>query len=161
MADAPVEIKREPADVPSGDEDVESNGASPKGLDAGDGKLPSTPTKKANGDSEVKVKEERTEDYEKLIAYGLDMKVASRLDDIYKTGESSCLHSFLTQSQHLNDAFESFLSPQANSLTRTWTSGRWTPSRSSPPTAPSPSSPSSWSPTWSTSQTSLHTSAGS
>ena len=29
----------------------------------------------------------RTIDYEKLIEYGLDAKVAEKLDDIYKTGK--------------------------------------------------------------------------
>lgn len=32
---------------------------------------------------------ERTADYPKLLAYGLDKKVAAKLDDIYKTGEIS------------------------------------------------------------------------
>ncbi len=36
--------------------------------------------------AEVTVKKERTEDYDKLIGYGLDTKVASRLDEIYQTG---------------------------------------------------------------------------
>ena len=31
---------------------------------------------------------ERTEDHAKLLEYGLDKKVADRLDDIYKTGDS-------------------------------------------------------------------------
>lgn len=30
---------------------------------------------------------ERTEDYQKLLEYGLDEKVAAKLDDIYKTGK--------------------------------------------------------------------------
>ena len=30
---------------------------------------------------------EKTEDYPKLLEYGLDKKVASKLDDIYKTGK--------------------------------------------------------------------------
>lgn len=30
---------------------------------------------------------ERTEDYRKLLEYGLDEKVAAKLDDIYKTGK--------------------------------------------------------------------------
>jgi hypothetical protein len=32
------------------------------------------------------VKAERTEDYAKLVEYGLDEKVAGKLDEIYKTG---------------------------------------------------------------------------
>lgn len=32
---------------------------------------------------------DRTADYPKLLAYGLDKKVAAKLDDIYKTGEIS------------------------------------------------------------------------
>lgn len=35
---------------------------------------------------DVKLKVERTEDFQKLIACGLDEKVAAKLDDIYKTG---------------------------------------------------------------------------
>lgn len=30
---------------------------------------------------------ERTEDYPKLLEYGLDKRVATKLDEIYKTGE--------------------------------------------------------------------------
>lgn len=35
----------------------------------------------------VDVDPERTEDYQKLLEYGLDEKVAAKLDDIYKTGK--------------------------------------------------------------------------
>ena len=38
----------------------------------------------ADGDSSPV---ERTEDHAKLLEYGLDKKVADRLDDIYKTGD--------------------------------------------------------------------------
>ena len=39
-----------------------------------------------NGLDSPKKTEERTQDYKSLIDYGLDTKVAGRLDDIYKTG---------------------------------------------------------------------------
>jgi hypothetical protein len=39
-----------------------------------------------NGLDSPKKSEERTQDYKSLIDYGLDTKVAGRLDDIYKTG---------------------------------------------------------------------------
>ena len=32
--------------------------------------------------------DDKTEDHAKLIEYGLDKKVADRLDDIYKTGDA-------------------------------------------------------------------------
>lgn len=35
----------------------------------------------------------RTQDYEKLIEYGLDSKVAEKLDDIYQTGKN-CTYSW-------------------------------------------------------------------
>lgn len=35
----------------------------------------------------VEADTERTEDYQKLLDYGLDEKVAAKLDDIYKTGK--------------------------------------------------------------------------
>lgn len=51
----------------------------------------------AEGNGEIKMEEkqskedmecvERTEDYAKLIQYGLDEKVAGKLDEIYKTGK--------------------------------------------------------------------------
>lgn len=47
----------------------------------------------AEGNGEVAKEEsmvvsaDRTEDYQKLIDYGLDEKVAAKLDDIYKTGK--------------------------------------------------------------------------
>ena len=51
----------------------------------------------AEGNGEIKMEEkqskeemecvERTEDYAKLIQYGLDEKVAAKLDEIYKTGK--------------------------------------------------------------------------
>lgn len=49
----------------------------------GNGEIIDDTTKKAEdrGDGE------KTEDYPKLIAYGLDKKVAAKLDDIYKTGK--------------------------------------------------------------------------
>ena len=42
-------------------------------------------TSKMNG-SKSGSSETRTPDYAKLIQYGLDNKVASRIDDIYQTG---------------------------------------------------------------------------
>lgn len=36
---------------------------------------------------EQQQQQQRTEDYEKLLEYGLDEKVAAKLDDIYKTGK--------------------------------------------------------------------------
>ena len=41
-----------------------------------------------NGLDSPKKMEERTQDYKSLIDYGLDTKVAGRLDDIYKTGNT-------------------------------------------------------------------------
>lgn len=48
----------------------------------------------AEGNGEIKMEEkqeienvERTEDFNKLMQYGLDEKVAAKLDDIYKTGK--------------------------------------------------------------------------
>lgn len=50
----------------------------------------------ADGNGEVTIKNdvsatdedngEKTEDYPKLIEYGLDVKVASKLDEIYRSG---------------------------------------------------------------------------
>nr|CAI5842919.1 unnamed protein product [Callosobruchus analis] len=48
----------------------------------GNGEVPEEPMK-IDGSSDV----ERTEDYHKLIEYGLDEKVAAKLDEIYKTGK--------------------------------------------------------------------------
>lgn len=54
-----------------------------KDMAEGNGEIIDDTTKKAEdrGDGE------KTEDYPKLIAYGLDKKVAAKLDDIYKTGK--------------------------------------------------------------------------
>ena len=51
----------------------------------------------AEGNGEVPIKNEivgqeddnieKTEDYPKLIEYGLDIKVASKLDEIYRSGQ--------------------------------------------------------------------------
>lgn len=45
----------------------------------------------AEGNGDVSIKEEtnveRTHDYHKLIDYGLDPIVASKLDEIYQTGK--------------------------------------------------------------------------
>lgn len=48
----------------------------------------------AEGNGEIKMEEkqemenlERTEDFNKLMQYGLDEKVAAKLDEIYKTGK--------------------------------------------------------------------------
>ena len=45
----------------------------------------------AEGNGELSIKEEhdleRTLDYHKLIDYGLDAKVATKLDEIYQTGK--------------------------------------------------------------------------
>ena len=68
---------------------------------------------------------EMSEDFNKLLEYGLDPKVAHRLDDIFKTEKLS--HSDLG-----------------------WTSGRWSPSRSYRWRTPWPSSRSSWTRSWST-----------
>ena len=46
-----------------------------------------------NGLDSPKKMEERTQDYKSLIDYGLDTKVAGRLDDIYKTGNTKYLTS--------------------------------------------------------------------
>lgn len=50
---------------------------------------------------------ERTADYPKLIDYGLDKKVAAKLDEIYRTGEISfkvCItpHSYSISSSHIH-----------------------------------------------------------
>ncbi|XP_043068363.1 heterogeneous nuclear ribonucleoprotein Q isoform X17 [Drosophila bipectinata] len=59
--------------------------------------VPSGPTKMAEGNGELlddinqkaddRGDGERTEDYPKLLEYGLDKKVAGKLDEIYKTGK--------------------------------------------------------------------------
>ena len=41
----------------------------------------------ADEDDDEDDSKERTEDHAKLLEYGLDKKVADRLDDIYKTGD--------------------------------------------------------------------------
>jgi hypothetical protein len=41
---------------------------------------------KSNVKQEQDTKIDRTEDYAKLVEYGLDEKVAGKLDEIYKTG---------------------------------------------------------------------------
>lgn len=46
----------------------------------GNGEVPEEPMK-------IEQDVERTEDYQKLIDYGLDEKVAAKLDEIYKTGK--------------------------------------------------------------------------
>nr|CAH7746074.1 unnamed protein product [Callosobruchus chinensis] len=53
-----------------------------KAMAEGNGEVPEEPMK-IDGSSDV----ERTEDYHKLIEYGLDEKVAAKLDEIYKTGK--------------------------------------------------------------------------
>lgn len=50
----------------------------------GNGEIIDDTTKKAEQD---RGDGEKTEDYPKLIEYGLDKKVAAKLDDIYKTGK--------------------------------------------------------------------------
>ena len=44
----------------------------------------------AEGNGDVSIKEEtdveRSQDYHKLLDYGLDPKVAAKLDEIYQTG---------------------------------------------------------------------------
>ncbi len=47
-----------------------------------------------NGFDSPKKSEGRTEDYKFLIDYGLDAKVAGRLDDIYKTGVYSIFQNW-------------------------------------------------------------------
>lgn len=39
------------------------------------------------GDPGSQIDGERTEDYQKLISYGLNEKVAAKLDEIYKQGK--------------------------------------------------------------------------
>jgi len=39
-----------------------------------------------NGDVSTKESTNRSQDYSKLITYGLDAKVAGKLDEIYQTG---------------------------------------------------------------------------
>lgn len=51
----------------------------------GNGELLAEESIKAESSSSSSV--ERTEDYQKLIDYGLDEKVAAKLDEIYKTGK--------------------------------------------------------------------------
>lgn len=46
----------------------------------GNGEVPEEPMK-------IEQDVERTEDYQKLLEYGLDEKVAAKLDEIYKTGK--------------------------------------------------------------------------
>lgn len=41
---------------------------------------------KSNVKQDQDTKIDRTEDYAKLVEYGLDEKVAGKLDEIYKTG---------------------------------------------------------------------------
>lgn len=43
-------------------------------------------------DKSKDTKIDRTEDYKKLVDYGLDEKVASKLDEIYKTGINLTFH---------------------------------------------------------------------
>ena len=43
--------------------------------------------------------DDKTEDHAKLIEYGLDKKVADRLDDIYKTGDALSVSYALIISQ--------------------------------------------------------------
>jgi len=74
----------------------------PEVLSNGDenGSVESSPSKSGSGSpksnvSDVKSIGERSADYHKLIEYGLDEKVAIRLEEIYKTGKLS--HSDLDQ----------------------------------------------------------------
>jgi len=74
----------------------------PEVLSNGDenGSVESSPSKSGSGSpksiaSDVKSIGERSADYHKLIEYGLDEKVALRLEEIYKTGKLS--HSDLDQ----------------------------------------------------------------
>lgn len=71
-----VKVKEEPKSdtEEDGDDSKKDASASPKESDAS----PSAPASEES--------KEKTEDYHKLITYGLDKKVADRLDDIYKTG---------------------------------------------------------------------------
>ena len=66
----------------------------PEVLSNGDenGSVESSPSKSGSGSpksiaSDVKSIGERSADYHKLIEYGLDEKVAIRLEEIYKTGK--------------------------------------------------------------------------
>lgn len=43
------------------------------------------------GDSVVSDVTGRSKEYKHLIDYGLDVKVANRLDEIFKTGKESCV----------------------------------------------------------------------
>jgi hypothetical protein len=45
---------------------------------------------KSDVKQEQDIKVDRTEDYAKLLEYGLDEKVAGKLDEIYKTGTFFC-----------------------------------------------------------------------
>jgi len=71
----PVTVKAEPPDE---DEEGEVNGE--EGNYVGDKDVPKV---------EVKLEEESSEEYDKLVTTGLDAKVSSRLDEIYKTGKLS------------------------------------------------------------------------
>lgn len=87
-----VEIKKEPVSPPPEPADGSAEAAAPAVEPAAAQliaekdikKEPASPEKKANGSSKSK-----SEDYDKLITYGLDEKVASRLDAIYQTGKLS------------------------------------------------------------------------
>lgn len=52
---------------------------------------------KSNVKQDPDTKVDRTEDYAKLVEYGLDEKVAGKLDEIYKTGTF-----FVLSLQHAN-----------------------------------------------------------
>lgn len=71
-----VEVKKEPAESDGSSSTPGSNGHAPPSSASGDA---------SNGTSD----EGRTPDFDKLIQYGLDSKVALRIDDIYKTGKLS------------------------------------------------------------------------
>lgn len=80
MSKPVVEVKQEPKDP---DEEEEEQLVTPpcKATEDGIDEL-------SDGIEQMKleVKEEKTDDYDKLLEYGLDIKVVNRLDDIYKTG---------------------------------------------------------------------------
>ncbi len=88
-----VVVKKEPEDIPSDDDGrvaLDSEGAAVAPDNESGGAESAVAVKREVDDcTYVEVKQERSEDFEKLLEYGLDVKVASRLDDIYNTGEKS------------------------------------------------------------------------
>ena len=100
----------------------------------------------------------RSEEYRRLVSVGLDTRVASKLEEIFTTGQQVFSHCW-SGTCWWQFFFYSIL--QASWYTPSWTRGLWTPFRTSRSTGPRQCCSSFSSQTWSMSPTNQPSSAGS